>query len=433
MFRKTFDHLNDSSGGTVLRGMSGMLTLEKTALVLAMFVFLWIVSRYNYLLFHVTAELFAVVVGCLIFVLATRTYKFSRNSYLLFLGNAYLAVALVDFFHILAFKGMGIFSSSDPNMATQLWIAARYLEAFALMLVPWLGARISGRSQFLGFIGIASFLIGIVMTTGIFPDCFSAVSGLTDFKIVSEFVISALLAAAMIHTWQIRESLTRVLYLSLMLSMGATILSEMAFTLYTDVYGVMNGLGHILKIVSFMFIYQGVVIKGLDEPYGEIFRRLQDASRRDPLTGLHNRLGFRVAAEHFFALSKRDGFSVGLIMMDIDNFKAVNDRFGHIEGDSVLKKVADLLVRCSRGSDITCRFGGDEFIILMKTDPDGLVSACRRVEDRFREFCDEDGEKYGIDLSVGSAIAAPGGQFFDLDRLIQEADEDMYRQKRSKR
>jgi len=392
---------------------------------------MWVVSRYNYLLFHVAAEGFSIVVACLIFVLATRTYRFSSDSLLLFLGNAFLAIALIDSFHTIAYKGMGIFPSNDPNTATQLWIAARYMEAFAFLLVPWVCEKIPPRVQSWGFIGIASLLIFAVMRTSYFPDCFLAGYGLTPFKIVSEYLIAVILMAAMFQIRQIRNSLSRVTYITLMLAMGTTILSEMSFTLYADVYGIMNGLGHILKILAFVFIFRGVVIRGLDDPYIEIFHRLQDASRRDPLTGLYNRLGFMEASRHFFALASREGFSVGLMMMDIDHFKAVNDKFGHVEGDRVLKEFADLLVRCSRESDIPCRFGGDEFVMLLKADPGGSVLVRKRIEDCFSEY-QKDQAELGIGLSVGLAVADPGESLFDIDILIRAADEEMYRHKRGK-
>lgn len=425
------DYLSYPFNDSVLSEESRIITFENMLLFSMGFVFLWVAFRYDYILFHVATEGFSIVVACLIFVLATRTYKFSRNSLLLFLGHAYLAVALLDFFHTLAYRGMGIFPSNDPNTATQLWIAARYLQALALLMAPLLAERISRRIQFWGFLGIASSAVFLIMRTSAFPDCFISGSGLTPFKMASEYFISAILLVAMFHIRRIRKSLTRVTYISLMLAMGTTILSEMAFTLYADVYGVMNGVGHILKILSFSFIYQGVVIRGLDDPYNEIFHRLQESSMRDTLTGLYNRLGFVEAAGRFFALARRDDSSVGLLMMDIDNFKTVNDNFGHAEGDRILKTFAEHLACCSRESDIPCRFGGDEFVILMKTDPSGAVLMRKRIEECFRKYCEEN-PGLGIGLSIGIAIAAPGEDLFDVDILIHAADEEMYRHKRSK-
>jgi diguanylate cyclase (GGDEF)-like protein len=412
-------------------GLKGLFLPGRILFFSAGFVLLWVVSRYNYLLFHVLAEGFSIVVACLIFVLATRTYRFSGNSLLLFLGNAYLAVAIVDLFHTLAFKGMGVFPSNDPNTATQLWIAARYLESFSLLLATWLGNRLPRKIQFWGFLGIASLLVFVVMRTSLFPDCFIAGVGLTNFKIVSEYVISAILVTAMIHLWQIRGNVTPVIFWSLMLSMGTTVLSEMAFTLYTDVYGVTNGLGHILKIISFIFIYNGVVIRGLDEPYGEIFRKLKETSLRDPLTGIYNRLGFMESAERFFALARREKFGIAMLMMDIDNFKAVNDKFGHAEGDRVLKDFAGILLDCSRKSDIPCRLGGDEFVILMKTNPGGAVIMRNRVEASFLEYQKKE-SRLGIGLSIGVAFASPGESLFEVDTMMRAADSEMYGYKRSR-
>jgi diguanylate cyclase (GGDEF)-like protein len=412
-------------------GEAILITPGKVAFFLLLFALLWVVSRYNYLLFHVLAEGFSIVVACLIFVLATRTYRFSGNSLLLFLGNAYLAVAIVDLFHTLSFKGMGVFPSNDPNTATQLWIAARYLESFSLLLATWLRNRLPRKIQFWGFLGIASLLVFVVMRTSLFPDCFIAGVGLTNFKIVSEYVISAILVTAMIHLWQIRGNVTPVILWSLMLSMGTTVLSEMAFTLYTDVYGVTNGLGHILKIISFIFIYNGVVKRGLDEPYGVIFRKLKETSLRDPLTGIYNRLGFMESAERFFALARREKYGIAMLMMDIDNFKAVNDKFGHAEGDRVLKDFAEILLDCSRKSDIPCRLGGDEFVILMKTNPGGAVIMRSRVEESFLEYQKKE-SRLGIGLSIGVAFASPGESLFEVDTMMRAADSEMYGYKRSR-
>ena len=86
---------------------------------------LYLTSLYSYLLFHSIAEIFSIVVACGIFFLAWNTRKFVDNSYLLFVGIAYLFVAVVDLIHTLAYKGMGVFVGYDANLPTQLWIAAK--------------------------------------------------------------------------------------------------------------------------------------------------------------------------------------------------------------------------------------------------------------------------------------------------------------------
>jgi len=421
------NNLNETENRT------GFFSLERIIGMLVASVLLWLVSRSNYLLFHVTVEGFSIVVACLIYVLASKTWRFSRNNFLLYLGNAYIAVALIDFFHTLAYKGMGVFPGEGANAATQLWIAARYLEAFALFSVPWLADRFPKRLQAPAFLATAAFLVAVIMNTPCFPDCYVTGKGLTTFKVASEYVICGFIAAGMYRIWKIRNRLSPLVFRAMMLSMGTTILSEMTFTLYTDVYGVMNGLGHILKVISFMFIFQGVVMKGLEEPYGELFHKLKESTLKDPLTGLCNRLGFMEVARRYFAMARRDSSSVGMLMMDLDHFKNVNDRFGHLEGDRLLVKFADLMRECVREADVPCRFGGDEFVVLMQEGTRSTLLLKHRILARFEEKMREDMKRYDISLSIGTAAVEPEASRFDLDSLIQEADEAMYREKNKKR
>ncbi|MHC4757783.1 MAG: MASE3 domain-containing protein, partial [Planctomycetota bacterium] len=83
---------------------------------------LWFVSLSNYLLFHTVAELTGIVVACCIFVIAWNSRRVTKNTYLLFLGIAYLFVAALDLLHTLSYEGMGVFSDHSSNLATQLWI-----------------------------------------------------------------------------------------------------------------------------------------------------------------------------------------------------------------------------------------------------------------------------------------------------------------------
>src|ERR1700738_4044498 len=85
----------------------------------------------------------------------------------------------------------------------------------------------------------------------------------------------------------------------------------------------------------------------------------------DELTGLLNRRGFLLLAEHQRSLADRKGTSLGLVFVDIDHFKSINDTFGHEEGDPALKELARLLQRTFRRSDIVARIGGDEFIVML--------------------------------------------------------------------
>ncbi len=85
-----------------------------------------------------------------------------------------------------------------------------------------------------------------------------------------------------------------------------------------------------------------------------------------------------------------------MLMMDIDNFKSVNDKFGHVEGDSVLKQLAGIILDSSRDTDVCCRFGGDEFLVFLRADTETIYRVGKRMIDRFRGFW--------MDLSAGTIL-----------------------------
>ncbi|MGH7096684.1 MAG: GGDEF domain-containing protein [Stellaceae bacterium] len=110
--------------------------------------------------------------------------------------------------------------------------------------------------------------------------------------------------------------------------------------------------------------------------------KLRDQSIRDPLTGLFNRRYFEETLELDLARAARNGLPVSLIMGDIDHFKKFNDSFGHDAGDLVLKRTAETLRAKVRKGDLVCRYGGEEFLILLHNT--GLGEACERAEPALR-------------------------------------------------
>jgi hypothetical protein len=97
-----------------------------------------ILSFYNFLLFHVLSELLAIVVGCLLWVVAWQSRRFVQNYFLVFIANGFFWVAIIDLMHMLTYKGMGVFPNTDANIPTQFWLAARYMQSFILITAPLL-------------------------------------------------------------------------------------------------------------------------------------------------------------------------------------------------------------------------------------------------------------------------------------------------------
>jgi two-component system cell cycle response regulator len=155
----------------------------------------------------------------------------------------------------------------------------------------------------------------------------------------------------------------------------------------------------------------------------------------DPLTGLFNR---RYMERHLGTLVEKTagrGKSLSVLILDIDYFKSVNDRFGHDAGDDVLREFADRMRTCVRGIDLACRYGGEEFVVVM---PDTDLSVATMVAERIRRkiagdpFPVQRGER-SIEVTISIGIAGRISPDEDAMAIFKRADEALYRAKRDGR
>lgn len=155
----------------------------------------------------------------------------------------------------------------------------------------------------------------------------------------------------------------------------------------------------------------------------EWLRRERAISRTDGLTGLLNGRGFYEAAAVELARSTRYRHPLTLAYVDLDDFKEVNDRFGHARGDAVLVAVARALRRACRSTDLVGRLGGDEFVVLFpETGRDAAEAALVKLRSRVQEAMSQDGSR--VTASIGSvSFAKPPA---DVEALVHEADTAMY-------
>jgi len=161
----------------------------------------------------------------------------------------------------------------------------------------------------------------------------------------------------------------------------------------------------------------------------EEFRTLQ-ITTTDELTGLTNRRGFRAIAFHTLALCRRLKRPATLVVLDLDEFKAINDSLGHAAGDQALKEFSRHLLAAFRDSDVVARLGGDEFCVLLSgTDEAHSDLPLQHLEDRLAEAAEADPDAPGIRFSAGSARYDPA-RHPKAEDLLHDADLRMYRQKR---
>lgn len=165
-----------------------------------------------------------------------------------------------------------------------------------------------------------------------------------------------------------------------------------------------------------------------------LVQRLNDLATHDGLTGLYNHRTFHKLLEDELARAKRFGRPLSLLMLDVDLFKRVNDAHGHLAGDALLKGLSDLLVKQARAIDRVCRYGGEEFtVILPETGADGATGIAERLRAAVEErlFDIGNGRAAGVTVSVG-VVTYP--VHADLpDKLIDAADNALYAAKQAGR
>ncbi|MCK9362196.1 MAG: diguanylate cyclase [Syntrophales bacterium] len=237
---------------------------------------LYLTSLYNYLLFHVVAEWFSVVIAFSIFLTAWNTRRLANNHYVLFLSIAFLFAGFIDLVHTLTYRGMGIFPGFDANLPTQLWIIARYLQSLSLLAAPWfIDRKLKINAVFGFYLSLTILLLAAVFSGTLFPACFVEGRGLTPFKIVSEYLICTILLLALIFLLHSREKFDPKILQLMLWSLLFTIVSELAFTFYISVYGLSNLIGHYFKIFAFFLVYRAIIVTGLENPYRLLFYDLQ--------------------------------------------------------------------------------------------------------------------------------------------------------------
>ncbi|WP_028582550.1 sensor domain-containing diguanylate cyclase [Desulfogranum japonicum] len=161
----------------------------------------------------------------------------------------------------------------------------------------------------------------------------------------------------------------------------------------------------------------------------DIRQELEHLAHHDCLTGLPNRHLFHNLLEQCFRRAKRENALVGILFLDLDNFKNVNDQFGHEMGDQVLRVVSLTLVHCLRDSDLICRWGGDEFVIAlpaMKWEEDATSVAdkiCYTLQQRMQEL------QLSVEVSVSIGISIFPSDGTMADQLIRQADQAMFQAK----
>jgi diguanylate cyclase (GGDEF)-like protein len=184
-------------------------------------------------------------------------------------------------------------------------------------------------------------------------------------------------------------------------------------------------------ILAGFLVVAGFFAWTLTRTLARLHAQVAEQAATDPLTGLSNRRRLWELLEREIERSRRFGHPVSLLVFDVDDFKAINDEYGHLKGDDVLEAIARITSTEARSIDIAARYGGDELAVaLIETDSEGAATFAQRLCNTVRETEIElrDGERIKVTISVGAATARRGGA--DVDSLFDAADRALLEAKR---
>ena len=394
---------------------------------------------------HALSELAAVMVSLLVFIAAWTAQGRERTLGASLLGAGFLAVGLLDLAHLMSYKGMPeMITESSPQKAIVFWLCARYASAAVLLAVALmpLTQPISATQRRGVFAGMLAFTV-LCLWLGYFapevwPRFFVEGQGLTRVKVVAEYGIVALLLAA---AWLLVRQTVQARFSSADLALATVIsvLSELCFTLYANVNDMYQLLGHAYKVLAYAYLYRAIFLEAVRQPYLRLSeeiterrlaeRNLEYLAYHDPLTGLPNRALLRDRVEQAVADARRSGKSAAVVLLDLDQFKNINDSLGHGAGDELLRQVGARLSSALRATDTVGRLGGDEFVIVLR-EVDGQGGALRSLAALQRALGEPfvlSGNGMHVSASFGVVLAPEHG--VDMEGLLGRADAAMYRAK----
>jgi PAS domain S-box-containing protein len=251
-----------------------------------------------------------VVIAFGIFAIGWNSRENIKNSVFLVLGISLLFIGLIDLLHTLSYKGMNIFLDYDTNLPTQLWIAARYLQAGSFLIASLtIFKKINPYHLVLGYT-LVDFALIILIFTEIFPVCHIEGLGLTPFKKISEYIIIAILFVSAIILYLRRDAFDKKMLYLLIFSIVSIMISELAFTFYVGVYDLPNVIGHLFKIIAFYLIYLSIIQKGLEDPLNVLFIKLKTSEETLKQSEKKFRLTFENASDAIIWADPNNGIII---------------------------------------------------------------------------------------------------------------------------
>ena len=236
---------------------------------------IYFISRQNYNLFHSLVDGVSIVIAACVFTIIWNSRHLVDNDYFLYVGIAFLYFAVLDLMHVLGNKSMGVFPEYG-NLGPAFYIASRYLLGVSLLIAPFfVSRRLNALLMHVVYALATSLIILSILYWKIFPICIVEGVGLTPFKIVSDYVICLILLGSAGLLILKRETFDAEVFRLILFSTVLFVATGLAFTLYSDPFGVFNMVGHLFQIGSFSLVYLAFIDTSLTQPQKILYRKLK--------------------------------------------------------------------------------------------------------------------------------------------------------------
>lgn len=238
---------------------------------------LYFLSRYNYPLFHSIVDTVTVFIAAGVFVVVWNRRHMLDNHYYLYVGIAFLFFALVDFLHLLGNKGMDVFPQYG-NLGPALYITSRYILSISLVIAPlFVTRKFNAKIVLVIYAFVTTMIMLSIFYWRNFPVTYIEGSGLTPFKVISDYIICFILAGAIGLLYIERRAFDLKVFRIIVYALIFSIATGLAFTLYSDPFGIANAVGHFFQITSFYLIYVAFVQTVLINPQDILYRNLKQS------------------------------------------------------------------------------------------------------------------------------------------------------------
>ncbi|MDD4964099.1 MAG: EAL domain-containing protein [Gallionella sp.] len=237
----------------------------------------------NYLPLHMLLETVSVVVSMMVFAIGWNSRSTNLSGNIVLLACAFFSVGMLDFLHTISYVGMpDFFTHNDLQKHLNFWLSARFVAAIALLIIsirPW--KPLHSRTMRYTIFGSLFFLTVLLNWTVIYhqpwlPDTFVSGLGLTTFKKSTEYLIILLHLITAAILWQKLRQPQKFKGVLLFGAVCTLAMSEFFFTLYTTMTGSYNVLGHVYKVIAYLFIYRAIVVETIEEPYSKLTQAQQN-------------------------------------------------------------------------------------------------------------------------------------------------------------